>query len=109
MCRGQDFFIDMLFYHLRARCYVVVELKATTFKPEYVGKLNFYLSAVDDLLRHREDNPTIGLLICKDKNKVIAEHALNNVASPINISEFKAKIEAALPALEDIERELNQH
>ena len=111
---GQDFYIDMLFYHLKARCYVVVELKATAFKPEYVGKLNFYLSAVDDLLRHPNDNPTIGLLICKDKNKVVAEYAVKNVASPINISDFKAKIEEALPtelkrslpSIEAIEKEL---
>lgn len=111
---GQDFYIDMLFYHLKARCYVVVELKATAFKPEYVGKLNFYLSAVDDFIRHPEDKPTIGLLICKDKNKVVAEYAVKNVTSPINISDFKAKIEESLPqelkktlpAIEDIEREL---
>lgn len=101
-----DFYIDMLFYHLKARCYVVVELKATALKPEYVGKLNFYLSVVDDLLRHPDDQPTIGLLICKDKNKVVAEYAVRNVKSPINISEFQANIEKALPSIEDIEKEL---
>ncbi|MDR2036531.1 MAG: PDDEXK nuclease domain-containing protein [Bacteroidales bacterium] len=111
---NQDFYIDLLFYHLKLRCYVVIELKATDFIPEYAGKLSFYLSAVNDLLKHPSDNPTIGLLICKSKNQIIAEYALNNVNHPIGISEyeltkiFPKDFEGSLPTIEEIEEELER-
>ena len=78
----QEFFIDLLFYHLNLRCFVVVELKATKFKPEHTGQLGFYLAAADDLLKKEHDNPTIGILLCKSKNKIIAEYALKNIKAP---------------------------
>ena len=80
---GEDFKIDLLFYHLKLRSFVVVDLKMTQFKPEYAGKMNFYLSAVDDLLRHPDDKPTIGLILCKTRNRIIAEYTLRNTSSPI--------------------------
>lgn len=86
---GQDFYIDLLFYNTRIRSHVVVELKADEFKPEYAGKLNFYLAAVDDLLRGEHDRPTIGLLLCKTKSNTVAEYALRNVGSPIGVSEYR--------------------
>jgi len=109
----QDFYIDMLFYHLKLRCYVVVELKTTSFKPEYAGQLNFYLSAVDDLLRKEEDGISIGLLLCKEKNNIIAEYALRNIQRPIGVSEYRlvgklpSELEGALPSVEDIEERIN--
>jgi len=86
---GKDFFLDMLFYHVRLRCYFVAELKVTEFKPEHVGKLNFYLSVVDDLLRAPGDNPSIGLLLCKKKSKIIAEYALKRTDGPIGVAEYR--------------------
>ncbi|MBX7067391.1 MAG: PDDEXK nuclease domain-containing protein [Parachlamydiales bacterium] len=111
---GQDFYIDLLFYHYKLRCFIVVELKATDFKPEFVGKMNFYLSAVDDKMRHPDDKSTIGLLLCKGKNKVVAEYALRDVNKPIGISQYEAKIieslpdelKGSLPSIEEIEQEL---
>lgn len=111
---GQDFYIDLLFYHYKLRCFIVVELKATDFKPEFVGKMNFYLSAVDDKMRHPDDKSTIGLLLCKGKNKVVAEYALRDVNKPIGISQYEAKIieslpdelKGSLPSIEQIEQEL---
>lgn len=109
----QEYFIDMLFYHLKLRSYVVLELKATQFKPEHTGQLGFYLAAVDDMLRHENDNPTIGLLLCKKKNKIVAEYALRNINAPIGISEYHLSkalpknIKTALPSIEEIETELN--
>jgi len=106
---GQDYYIDVLFYHIRLRCFVVIELKNTAFRPEFAGKLNFYLSAVDDILRHEADNPSIGLLLCKEKNNIIAEYALREINRPIGVSEYKlveklpAELENALPSVEDIE------
>lgn len=111
----QDFYIDLLFYHLKLRCYVVVEIKAGKFRPEYAGQINFYLSAVDDLLKHPEDNPSIGLLLCKDRNKIIAEYALKSVSKAIGVSEYKIvesipqNLKVALPTIEDLERELAIH
>lgn len=110
----QDFFIDLLFYHVKLRCYVVVELKATEFKPEYAGKMNFYLTAVDELMKHKDDQPTIGLLLCKTKNKVIAEYALRDIKKPLGIAEYETKIieslpedlKGSLPSIEEIESEL---
>ena len=86
---GDDYFLDLLFYHVKLRCFVVIELKAGKFKPEYAGKLNFYLNVVDDLMRHPDDQPTIGILLCKDKNRVAAEYALRGIQTPLGISEYE--------------------
>ena len=105
---GDEFFIDLLFYHLRLRCYVVIELKTTDFRPEYAGKMNFYVSAVDDLLRHPDDAPTIGIVLCKSSKKTIAEYALRNVSTPIAVSTHKLpkKLQDSLPTPEQLEMEL---
>jgi predicted nuclease of restriction endonuclease-like (RecB) superfamily len=92
---GQDYYLDLLFYHLRLRCFVVVELKIDEFKPEFAGKMNFYLSAVDDQLRHETDGPSIGIILCKGKNKVIVEYALRDATKPMGIAEYR--LSAALP------------
>jgi predicted nuclease of restriction endonuclease-like (RecB) superfamily len=110
---GDEFFVDLLFYHVRLHCYVVVELKAVKFKPEFAGKLNFYISAVDDLLRSDEDKPTIGLLICKSKNDMVVEYALRDLNKPIGVSEYLpqdllADWRSALPTIEEIEAELGK-
>jgi predicted nuclease of restriction endonuclease-like (RecB) superfamily len=110
----QDFYIDLLFYHYKLRCFIVVELKATDFKPEFAGKMNFYLSAVDDLMKHKDDKPSIGLLLCKGKNKVVAEYALRDINKPIGISQYETAIleslpdefKSSLPSIEEIEQEL---
>lgn len=110
----ETFYIDQLFYHVRLHCYVVVELKATAFKPEHVGQLNFYVNAVNALMRSEGDNPTIGLLICKDKNDVVAEYTLQSVNSPIGVSSMKiydqltADYKSALPTTEEIEAEIKR-
>ena len=109
---GDDFFIDLLFYHLKLRCYVVIELKAGDFKPEHLGQLGFYLTAVDRQIKTEEDQSTIGLLLCKSKNKVVAEYALGDKTQPMGIAEYKPKeylpesLETSLPSIEQIEREL---
>jgi predicted nuclease of restriction endonuclease-like (RecB) superfamily len=95
---GDDFYIDLLFYHLKLRCYVIVDLKTTAFKPEYTGKMNFYLSAVDDLLRHPDDKVSLGLILCKTRSKIVAEYALRNVRSPMSIARYTTKWVASLPA-----------
>ncbi len=95
---GEDYYIDLLFYHLKLRCYVVVELKTTTFRPEYAGKMNFYLSAVDDLLRHPDDKPSIGIILCKSKNRVVAEYALRDLAKPVGVASYITKLVESLPA-----------
>jgi predicted nuclease of restriction endonuclease-like (RecB) superfamily len=95
---GEDFYIDLLFYHLKLRCYVIVDLKTTAFKPEYAGKMNFYLSAVDDLLRHPDDKLSLGLILCKTRSKIVAEYALRNVRSPMSIAHYTTKMVASLPA-----------
>ena len=108
----KDFYIDLLFYHLKLRCYVVVELKAGEFQPEYAGKLNFYLSAVDSQLRHASDNPSLGLLLCKNRDKVVAEYALRDMNKPIGVAEYQLvqalpkELQTDLPRIEDIESEL---
>jgi predicted nuclease of restriction endonuclease-like (RecB) superfamily len=94
---GQDFRLDLLFYHLKLRCYVVIELKVDEFKPEYAGKLNFYLSAVDDLLRHSNDEPTIGILLCRSKNGVVAEYALRDINKPMGVAEWTEALTKSLP------------
>ena len=110
----EDFYIDLLFYHLRLRCFVVIELKKGVFKPEYAGKMNFYCNVVDDRLRHAGDNPTIGLILCQDKKSVLAEYTLRGVAKPIGVSEYELtralpdSLKSALPSVEDIERELGE-
>jgi predicted nuclease of restriction endonuclease-like (RecB) superfamily len=113
----EDFYLDLLFYHLRLRCFVVVDLKMKPFEPEFAGKMNFYLSAVDDQMRHQDDAPTIGLLLCKDaKNRVKVEYALRDVKKPIGVAEWQTrlveslpkKLQGSLPTTEDIERELNK-
>lgn len=105
---GEDFYIDLLFYNLTLRCYVVIELKTGNFKPEYVGRLNFYLSAVDGILKTDKDNPSLGILLCREKNNIIAEFALKDMTKPMGISEYKLtgvlpeNLENALPSAEDI-------
>ena len=94
---GQDFYLDMLFYHLHLRCFVVVELKTGAFTPEHAGKLNFYLSAVDDQLRHESDQPTIGILLCKSKNDIIVEYALRDVRKPIGVANWETRLVESLP------------
>ena len=109
---GDDFYIDLLFYNLNLRCYVVIELKAGDFKPEYAGQLNFYLSAVDGILKKEEDNPSIGLLLCKSKNNLVAEYSLKDISKPIGMSEYKVTrslpdaMEEQLPSVEDIQKRI---
>ncbi len=109
---GDDFYIDLLFYNLNLRCYIVIELKTGDFKPEYAGKLNFYLSAVDDMLKSNTDNPSIGLLLCKSKNNLVAEYSLKDMSKPIGISEYKItnslpkELENQLPSVEDIQNRI---
>lgn len=107
-----DYFIDLLFYHLHLRCYVVIELKAGRFKPEYAGKLNFYLSAVDSQLKHPLDNPSIGILLCRTKDKIEVEYALRDMNKPIGVSAFELsriipdELRTQLPTIEEVERGL---
>jgi len=109
---GDDFYLDLLFYHLRLRCYVVIELKTTDFKPEYAGKLNFYLSAVDDILRHPDDRPSIGLIICRGRKGLIAEYALRDMSKPMGVAEHRLshtlpeQLKGQLPTIEQLETEL---
>lgn len=110
---GDDYYIDLLFYHLKLRCYVVIDLKVTEFQPEFSGKMNFYISAVDDLLRHPEDRSTIGIILCKGKKKTAVEYALRDVNRPIGVSTYQLKdslpkaLEESLPTVEQLEMELN--
>lgn len=109
---GEDFFIDLLFYHIKLKCYVVVELKSVKFRAEYAGKMNLYLSAVDDLMKSESENPTIGLLLCKSKSEVIAEYALRGTTQPIGVAEYEivksipTDLKPELPTIEEIEKEL---
>lgn len=109
---GDDFFIDLLFYHLKLRCYVVIELKAEKFKPEHLGQLGFYITAVDRQVKAEQDAPTIGLLLCKSKNEVVAEYALGDKSQPMGVAEYKLleslpeELQTNLPSIEQIEREL---
>ena len=109
---GDDFYIDLLFYNLNLRCYVVIELKTGDFKPEYAGQLNFYLSAVDAELKKEADNPTIGLLLCKNKNNLVAEYSLKDMSKPMGISEYKIssvlpeELSQQLPSVEDIQKRI---
>lgn len=109
-----DYYLDLLFYHIKLKCYVVVELKNTKFIPEYAGKLNFYLSAVDSLLKSESDNPTIGILLCRDKNKIETEFALRDINKPMGVSEFTLtetlpeNLKGSLPTIEEIESDLQR-
>lgn len=111
----QDFRLDLLFYHLKLRCYVVIELKAVPFDPAFTGTLNLYLSAVDDLLRHSDDKPTIGLLLCKSKNDVVVEYALYGYRRPMGVAQWETQLtqnlpedlKGSLPSIEEIEAELS--
>lgn len=113
---GQDYYIDMLFYHLQLRCFVVIELKATTFEPGMMGQLSFYQSVVDDTLRHPSDNPTIGLLLVKSKNETLARYSLQGYNKPIGIASWEIELaksskdlwKSSLPTIQEIENELNQ-
>jgi predicted nuclease of restriction endonuclease-like (RecB) superfamily len=110
---GDEFFIDLLFYHTRLKCYVVVELKATAFKPEHAGQLNFYLAAVDAQIRAADDQPTIGLLLCRTKNRLVAEYALSGIAKPMGVAEYQLvrslpePLDTKLPSIEQLEHELS--
>lgn len=110
----RDFFIDLLFYHVRLHCYVVVELKTVDFEPEHAGKLNFYIKAVDSQFRQEGDHPTIGILLCKNKDKLVAEYALSDIHKPIGVSEYQLtqslpdNLKSSLPTVEEIEAELAQ-
>ncbi len=109
-----EFYIDLLFYHVKLHCYVVVELKAASFKPEFAGKLNFYVSAVDGMLKTEHDNPTVGILICKSKKKTVVEYSLKDIQKPIGVSEYQITqflpdtLRSAIPSIEEIEAELDE-
>lgn len=111
---GEDYYLDLLFYHLKLRCFVVLDLKMEAFKPEFAGKMNFYLTAVDEQMRHANDQPTIGLLLCKEKNRLTVEYALRDMKKPIGVAEWKARLveslpkqlRGALPSVEDLEKGL---
>jgi len=109
---GEEFYLDLLFYHLKLRCFVVIDLKMGKFLPEYAGKMNFYLAAVDKQLRHENDAPSVGLILCRTKNRLIAEYALRNVGTPIGVSEFQLveslpeTLQGSLPTVEQLELEL---
>lgn len=111
---GDEFFLDLLFYHLKLRCYVVIEIKGGKFKPEHTGQLSFYLTAVDAQVKAPEDNLTIGLLLCKSKNKIVAEYALRDTKKPMGVAEYQLveslpkELETSLPSIEQIERELGE-
>lgn len=113
---NQDFYLDLLFYHFKLRCFIIVELKARAFEPGDVGQMNLYLSAVDDLLRHPDDKPTIGLLLCKEKDHIVAEYALRDVRKPIGVAGWQTKllkslppdIRSSLPTVKEMERELTR-
>lgn len=111
---GDEFFIDLLFYHTRLKCHVVVELKAQPFRPEHAGQLNFYLSAVDAQIKAADDKPTIGLLLCRTKNRLVAEYALSGIDKPIGVAEYQLvralpePLDTSLPSIEEIEAELSR-
>lgn len=108
---GQDYYLDLLFYHLRLRCFVVFELKVEGFKPEFAGKMNFYLSAVDDQLRHPDDQPSIGIILCKGRNEVIVEYALRDTSKPMSVAQYRLspalpeQLRRDLPTAEDLAQE----
>ncbi len=111
---GDEFRIDLLFYHVKLKCYIVIELKTVKFKPEFAGQLNFYVSAIDGELRESNDNPTLGILICKSKNNTVVEYALNKIDNPIGVSEYQLvstlpkEFKSSLPSIEEIEAEFDR-
>jgi hypothetical protein len=113
---GQDYYLDLLFYHLRLRCYVVIDLKTKAFEPEFAGKMNFYLSAADDQLRHADDRPSIGLLLCKERDRLTVEYALRDLKKPIGVAQWQTKLveslprnlKGSLPTVAEIEAELDK-
>jgi predicted nuclease of restriction endonuclease-like (RecB) superfamily len=111
---GDEFFIDLLFYHTRLKCYVVVELKAHAFKPEHAGQLNFYLSVVDAQVKAEDDKPTIGLLLCRSQNRLVAEYALSGINKPIGVAEYQlvralpVPLDTSLPSIEQLEEVLSR-
>ena len=113
---SHDYYLDLLFYHLELRCYVVIELKAVPFDPAFVGQINVYLSAVDDLLRHPDDKPTIGLLLCRSKDRIVVEYALRDLKKPIGVAgwettiveELPENLKGSLPTVEELEAELSR-
>ena len=111
---NKDYYIDLLFYNTKLRCYVVIELKVGEFKPEYAGKLSFYLSAINDMLKHENDNPSIGIMLCKERDKLTAEYALKDINKPIGVSEYKlsdfvpSEFADTLPSAEDIEKRIKE-
>ncbi len=110
----RDYYFDLLFYHLKLRCFIVIDLKKGDFKPEYAGKMNFYCNVADDIIRHHSDEPTIGLILCQSKDKVMAEYALRNMNTPIGVSEYELtralpeRLKSSLPSIEDIETAFNE-
>jgi predicted nuclease of restriction endonuclease-like (RecB) superfamily len=111
---GQDFYIDLLFYHLRLRCYVVIDLKVSEFQPEFAGKMSFYLSAIDEQLKHKDDEPSIGIILCKTKNRVIVEYTLRDTNKPMGVSTYQLteslpkQLKGSLPTVEELEAELKE-
>ena len=111
---NQDYYLDLLFYHTRLHCYVVIDLKITDFIPEYAGKMNFYLSAIDDLVASKEDNPSIGIILCKTKNKIVVEYALRDVKRPMGVASYQLKtilpkpLKGQLPSARDLKAELRK-
>jgi len=109
----QDFYIDLLFYNIKLRCFVVVELKGTDFQPDYAGQISFYVTAVDELLRHANDNPTIGILLCRGKSGLVADYALRGLDKPIGVAEYRLvrdlplELVDLLPSADDIANRLN--
>ena len=109
----REFFTDLLFYHTQMHCYVVIELKVVEFEPEFAGKLNFYLKAVDNQIKTERDEPTIEILICKSKDKTVVEYALSDINKPIGVTEYELtqilpnELKSSLPSIEEIEAELN--
>jgi predicted nuclease of restriction endonuclease-like (RecB) superfamily len=110
---GEEFRLDLLFYHLKLRAFVIIDLKMEAFKPEFSGKMNFYLSAADDLLRHPSDQPSIGIILCKSKNKIVAEYALRDLRKPMGASEYRLteslpkQLKGSLPSVQQLEAELH--
>lgn len=110
----KEFYLDLLFDHLHVRCFVAIDLKKGDFKPEYAGKMNFYCSVVDDQLRHEHDAPTVGLILCQNKDRVVAEYALRDIHKPIGVADYEltralpANLASSLPSIEEIEAELSE-
>jgi hypothetical protein len=110
---NEDFYLDLLFYHLRLRCFVIVDLKKGAFKADYTGKMNFYCNVVDDQMRHASDQPSVGLILCQDKNRIVADYSLKGINKSIGISAYRLrmlekKLQSSLPSLRDVERGLAQ-